>query len=152
MPAQAAGRLHHFEIEHGALLEPLRFEQAAGLDELVQPPFQLGLDAVDGLDQRRARRDIMRVGVDLDEFQFVGLAPGERIEFHDLLDLVAEQRDAPGAVFIVRRENLDGVAAHPEGAAREIRRALVLQRDEIGDQLALLDLARPSSPTKVIAV
>ena len=32
------------------------------------------------------------------------------------------------------------VAAHAEGAAGEIRRrALVLQRDEVGDQLALVD-------------
>ena len=107
--------------------------------QLLQPPFQFGLDAIHRLDQRRARRHIMRVGVDLDEFQFVGLAPGERIEFHDLLDFVAEQRHAPGAVFIVRREDIDGVAAHAERAAREIRRALVLQRDEIGDELALLD-------------
>ena len=31
-----AGRLHHFEVEDGALLEALRFEQAAGVVELVE--------------------------------------------------------------------------------------------------------------------
>ena len=66
-----------------ALLEPLRFEQAAGGVELVEPPLQLVLDAGDRLDQRRARRHVVRVGVDLDEFQLVGLLPGERIEFVD---------------------------------------------------------------------
>ena len=96
----------------------------------------------DGLDQRRARRDIVRIGVDLDEFQLVGLLAGERIHFLDLFDLVAEQMDAPGAVFIVRRENIDRVAAHAERAAEEIGlRALVLQRHQVGEQLALVDLA-----------
>ena len=88
--------------------------------ELVEPPFQLGLDAGDRLDQRRARRDVVRVGVDLDELQLVGLLAGERIELLDALDLVAEQVHAPGAVLVVRRENVDGVAAHAERAAGEI--------------------------------
>ena len=56
-----------------ALLEPLRFQQAAGGVELVEPPAQFLLDAGDRLDQRRPRRDVVRVGVDLDEFQLVGL-------------------------------------------------------------------------------
>ncbi len=41
----------------------------------------------------------------------------------------------------MRREEIDRVAAHAEGAAAEIGvGALVVQRDEIGEQLALLDL------------
>jgi hypothetical protein len=61
--------------------------------------------------------------------------PGERIEFVDRFHLVAEQRYPPGAVLVMRREDLDGVAAHPERAAIKIAaRALVLQRDEVGDQ------------------
>ena len=74
MPAQRAGRFHHLEVEQRALLEPLRFEQAAGAVELVEPPAQLLLDAGHRLDQRRARRHVVRVGVDLDELQLVGLA------------------------------------------------------------------------------
>ena len=54
------------------------------------------------------------------------------------LHLVAEQRDAPGAVLQMRREQLDGVAAHAEGAADEIAvAAAVVQRHEVGQQLAL---------------
>ena len=84
----------------------------------------------------------MRIGVDLDEVEFVGLLAGERVHLLDLFDLVAEQMDAPGAVFVVRRENVDGVAAHAERAAEEIGlRALVLQRHQIGHQLALVELA-----------
>ena len=53
---------------------------------------------------------------------------------------VAEQVHAPGAVFIMRRENVDDVATHTKRAAGEIGLgALVLQGDEIGDQLPLVD-------------
>ena len=136
----AAGRLHHLEVVEGALLQPLRLQQAAGGVELVEPPAQLVLDAGDRLQQRRPRRDVVRIGVDLDELQLVGLVPGERIELVDQFDLVAEQVDPPGAVLVVGREDVDGVAAHPEGAAGEIvERALVLQRDEVGDEAALVD-------------
>ncbi len=136
----ASGRLHHFEIVDGALLKPLRFQQPAGGVELLEPLAQLVLDALDRLDQRRARRDVVRVGVDLDELQLVGLVAGERIEFVDRFQLVAEQRHPPGAVLVVRGENLDHIAAHPERAAEEIAaRALVLQRHQVGDDLALVD-------------
>ena len=83
----------------------------------------------------------MAVGVDLDEFQIVGLRPRQRVELDDRFDLVAEEIDAPRAVLIVRREQVDRVAAHAEHAAHEIaERALVLQRHQIGDHLPLIDL------------
>jgi hypothetical protein len=74
MPAQAPGRLHHFEIVERALLEPLRFQQAAGGVELVEALAQLDFDAGHRLQQRRPRRHVVRVGVDFDEFQLVGLS------------------------------------------------------------------------------
>ena len=136
----AAGGFHHLEIEGGALLQPLRFQQPPLVVELVQPQLQLDLDRLDRLHQRRPRRHIMRIGVDLDEFELVLLVAGERIELLDILHGVAEQVDAPGAVFVVRREDVDDVAAHAKGAAGKIGlRALVLQRHEVGDQLPLVD-------------
>ena len=108
--------------------------------EFVEPQFQFRLDRLDRLHQRRARRHIVRVGVDLDEFEIVLLVAGERIELLDIFDGVAEQVHAPGAVFIVRREDVDDVAANAKRAAGKIGlRALVLQRDEVGDQLPLVD-------------
>ena len=136
----ASGRLHHFEVIERALLEPLRLQQPAGGVELLEPPSELLLDAGDRLQQGRARRHVVRVGVDLHELEFVGLLPGERIELVDRFDLVAEQRHPPGAVLVVGGEDLDHVAAHAEGAAIEVAgAALVLQRDEVGDELALVD-------------
>jgi len=135
-----AGRLHHFQIVERALFEPLRFQQASGGVKLIQPLAQLDLDAGHRLQQRRPRRHIVRVGVDFHEFQFVGLLAGERIELVDRFHLVAEQRHPPGAILVVRRKNLDGVAAHPERAAVEITGgALVLQRHQIGEEGALIE-------------
>ncbi len=108
--------------------------------ELVEPQLQFALDRLDRLHQRRARRHIVRVGVDLDEFEIVLLVAGERIELLYIFYGVAEQIHAPGAVLIVRREDVDDVAAHAKGAAGKIGlRALVLQCDEVGDQLPLVD-------------
>ncbi len=85
----------------------------------------------------------MRVGVDFDEGELLlGLA-GQRIELGDLFHLVAEEADAPGAVFVMRGEEFDRVAAHAKRAARKIHGgALVLQRDEVGDELALVEASR----------
>ena len=135
-----AGRLQHLEVEHGALLEPLRLEKPPLPVELIEPLLELPLDALERLQERRARRDIVRIGVDLDELEVLRLLPGERIELGDRLDLVAEEADPPGAVLVVGGENLHRVAAHPKQAAREIRlRALVLKRDQIRDELTLVD-------------
>ena len=135
-----AGRLQHFKIEHGALFEPLRFEQAARGIELGEALLHFHLDALDRLQKSRARRDIMGIGIDLDEFEVLRLFAGQRIEFGDRFDRIAKEADAPGAVFIVGRKQFDRIAAHPENTARKIAgRALVLQCDEIRDELALVD-------------
>ncbi len=121
-----------------ALFEALGFEDAACRVEFRETDAQIILDARDGLFQRGLGCDVMRVGIDFHRFQFSTLLAGERIEFGDLLHLIAEQRDAPGAIIQVRREEFDGIAAHAECAAHEILViAFVMQRHEIGDQLAL---------------
>ena len=62
----------------------------------------------------------MTVGVHFDRVQRCSLFTGQRVDLVDRLDLVPEQRDAPGAIFVMRREQFDRVAAHPERAAEEI--------------------------------
>src|SRR5690606_12978038 len=94
-----AGRLQHFEVEAGALLQPLSLGQPAGALKFVQAELQLLAYRLDGLRQRRLRRHVVRIGVDLHRLQVGGLLAGQRVEFGDRLDLVAEQRDAPGAVL-----------------------------------------------------
>ncbi len=133
--------MHHLDVELRALLEPLRLEQPAGMLQLGQPLLQLDLDAPDRLIERRLRRHIVRVRVELDEGELHGLGAGQRIELDDAVDLVAEQLHAPGPVLHMRRPDVDGVAANAEGATAEGGVvALVVQRHEVGDELALGDL------------
>ena len=109
--------------------------------ELVEPLLQLFLDAAQRLLQRGLGRHIVGVGIDLHQAELVGLGAGQGIELDEALHLVAEQGDAPGAIVQVSGPQLDGVAAHAEGAAREAHIvAPVLQCHEIGHQPTLLDL------------
>lgn len=65
---------------------------------------------------------------------------GERVERGQCLDLVAEHLNADGE-FLVDREDLDGVATHPEGAPGEGQVvARVLDVHEAAQQLVAVDL------------
>ncbi|MNX88672.1 hypothetical protein D3C86_1206500 [compost metagenome] len=135
-----AGGLHHLQIETDALFKALGLQQLAVLGHPVERLLQLGLDAHDGLVQRRARGDVVAGGVDGDFVQVGGLLAGQGVELLDRLQLVAEQLDAPGAVLHVDGEDLQHVAALAEHAALEIQVvALVLQGDQVGAQLGLVD-------------
>ena len=119
-PGAGPGRLDHLQVEGGALLDALGLERLAGLVEVRDLDLQVLLDLLDRLLEGRARRDVVAVGVDLDALQGAGLLAGQGVELVDRLDLVAEQRDPPGAVLQMGREDLHRVAAHPEGAAVEV--------------------------------
>ncbi len=135
-----AGGLDHLHVEGDALVEPLGFQQATGIRQFLDAPLQFFLDLLHGLIQRRARRDVVGVGVDFRAFQLVRLLAGQRVELRDRLDLVAEQADAPGPVVEVGRKDLDRVAAHAKGAALKVHvAALVLLRHQVGEKLALVE-------------
>ena len=136
-----ARRFHHLDVEDRALFQPLGLEQPPGAVELVEPLLQVGLDLLDRLLHRRPGRHVMAVGVDDDVRQRRRLLAGQRIELDNRVDLVAEQFDAPGLVLVVGREEVDGVAAHAEGAALEgVVVPLVLLLDEAAQQGGTVDL------------
>ena len=111
---------------------PLNFQFFQSLGKLVADRFG-------GLLQGRPRGDIMRIGEHPDGVERRALLARQRIEFDNLLDLVAEEGNAPRAILIMRREDFQIVALHPEIAAREGGVvALVLQRDQFTDDLALV--------------
>ena len=67
--------------------------------------------------------------------------PRSGIDLADRLDLVAEELDADRGLVLVRREDLDHVAAHAERAAVEVDVvALVLDVDELPEQLVAPEL------------
>ncbi len=136
----ASGRRDHFEVEIGALFQPLGFEQFAFRDQLLQPFLKLKLNRFHRLFQRRAGRHIVAVGIDADIIEAGDLLAGQRIELDDLLNIIPKETDAPGGVLIVRGEDFEIVALHAEIAARKARVvALILERDELADDLALVD-------------
>src|SRR5690606_26996501 len=135
-----AGRLQHLQVEAGALLQALGLKQAASVLELDKAVLELFLDALHRLVQCRTWRHIVRVGVDLHRLQVTGLLASQRIEFSDGLDLVAEKRNAPCAVFQVGGKDFDRVAAHAERATGKIHvTPLVLLLDKVGQELALVE-------------
>ena len=136
----ASGRRNHLQIEIGPLFEPLRFEQPPFADQLLQSHGQLQLDRLHCLFERRARSHIVRIGIDADIVERSDFLARQRIEFDNLLNLVAEKGNAPGRIFIVRGKQFQVIAAHAEIAAREgLVVAFVLQRNELADDLALVD-------------
>src|SRR5437868_1646247 len=96
-------------------------------------------DRLHRLLERRSWSHIVRVRIDLDGIEAGDRLAGQGIELADVLDLVAKEADSPRHVLIVRREDLQAVAAHPEIATGEGGIvAPVLQRDELADDLALV--------------
>ena len=135
-----AGGLQHLDVELGALGQPLRLQQAAVRLQLRQPLLQLGFDRDDGLLQRRARRDVVAVGVDADLLHLGGDLAGQRVEFLQPVDLVAEQADPPGAVLELGRPDIHRLAADAEGATgEEAVVAAVLLLDQPLDQHVAVD-------------
>ncbi|MNT20976.1 hypothetical protein D3C72_1562990 [compost metagenome] len=79
--------------------------------------------------------------VDREARHLLADAPGERVEQLQRLDLVVEQLEADRQLAVLGRKHVDGVAAHPERAARKVLLvARVLHADEPRDQVALADL------------
>ena len=80
--------------------------------------IELGLDAFDRLLQPLLVGDVVRRGEQRHRLQLLDDLARERIDRRDALDLVAEERDAHRPL-LVRGEDLDRVAAHPELVAGE---------------------------------
>ena len=139
-PGATAGGLHHLQVEERALLQPLGLQQLALRIEFFQPLGKLDPDLLDRLAHGRTRRDVMAVGVNPHAHELVCLGAGERIKLDDLLDLIAKERDSPGAILGMRREDHDHVAAHAEAAAlQRLAGAAVLQVDQLADERPLVN-------------
>ena len=132
----------HLQIEPRALLQPLRLDQLAFGDEELEALGQLQLDRFDRRQRLLARRHVVAAGVDDEARHLLLDAAGERVEQADAFHLVVEQLHAHRQLAVFGREHVDGVAAHAEGAAREVHVvALVLHAHQLRDGVALALLA-----------
>ena len=131
---------HHLDVVGGAHPQPLRLQQLALPLQLGEPLGQLHLDVPDRpLHPLRTGRV---VGGREDQ-QLVDLADhvtGQRVQVVELLHLVTEQLD-PDRQLLVRRDDLQRVAADPEGAPVEGHVvAGVLDVDQPAQQLVAVEL------------
>ena len=118
-PVTIADLLDHFQIEHGALTEPLRLDQLALRFQFLVPPLQLVFDAPHGLLARGSIHDVVSFRIDWQPQIGLPHLPEHRIDLAQRFDLVAPQFD-PVGIVVVGREELDDVAANAECAAPEI--------------------------------
>ncbi len=122
----------HVEVEHGALRQALRLEQLAGGGQLLGALVQLGADVHQRLVDHPPGDDVVRGRVDREaRVHLLEHGAAQRVDAADALDGAVEELDAH-RVVVVRRVDLEHVAAHPERARHEVElRPLVLHRDEL---------------------
>ena len=130
----------HLQIEAGALLQALGLEQAILAAQPFQAIGQFQLDVLDGAQQGLARCGVVGLGIEGEARQLADHLAGQGIEGRQALHLVVEQLDAHGFQVGFRREDVDDVAAHPEGGAGEFHVvAAVLQLGQPAQDGALVD-------------
>ena len=99
--------------------------------QLDQALAQFFLDAGHGPHQFVGRGHVVRAGKDGHLVELAQDLTAQGIDLGNGFDLVAPPLDAQGFLALVGRKDLDHVAAHAKGAAREIHVvALVLDLDQ----------------------
>ncbi len=100
---------------------------------------------------RRLRRHVLGRRPDRQVVELRVHLAGERVEVRDLLDLVAEERDAVRGLG-VRRLHLEDVALHPEAAAAEDRVvADVLRVDQLSEHVVAVVLGAELEVEQAVA-
>ena len=131
--------LDHFEVVARAHFEALCFEQFALVAQHFEARVEFGGDAFERVGEIVFGHHVMLGGEDrgaLDDFDDFA---GERVNFLDFGDGVEVQFDADRG-FVIGREDFDGVTAHAELAAREIKFvALVVVFREAAQQRGAVD-------------
>ena len=111
---------HHLEVEARPLLDALRLDQLHLADEEVLLLVQLDLDLVDRGEHLLPPRHVVRRGEHREARDLLLQVPGQRVEELQRLDLVVEERDADRILGVLRRKDVEDVAAHAEHAALEL--------------------------------
>ncbi len=147
-PGAATGLAHHLQVEHGPLPEPLGLEQLALAFEPGDSLLELIADGVERPQQFLPGRHVVGGREDLERLDIADDLARQRVELDDALHLVAVELD-PGRDLVIRRLDVDGVAAHPKARPAEVDVvALVLQVGQFAKEdvatkaLAGMDLNR----------
>ena len=109
---------HHLDVVVGPHPQPLRLQQLALAFQLGQPLLEFLLDGGDRVRHPLWTRDVVGGREDPQRVDLADDVAGQRVHVVERLDLVAEELDADRQL-LVRRDDLDGVAADPERTAGE---------------------------------
>ena len=109
---------HHLDVVVGPHPKSLRLKQFALLLQFGQPLLELLLDRGDRIRHPLRPRNVVSRREDPQRIDLADDVTGQRMQIVQRLDLVAEELDAHRE-FLVGRDDLDGVAAHPERATGE---------------------------------
>ena len=141
-PRADASRFHHLKVKGTALLQALRFQQLSFRLQLLKAEAQIGFDLLHRLHDGRLRGHVVRVGVETHFLQLGRLFARQRVKLPDAFDLIAKERQPPGAVFHMGRIDLNRVTPNAEHAPLEANVvALVLKLYKAAQQLLLRNLS-----------
>ena len=133
--------VEHLQVEPRALLDALCLDQLAFAVEKVDALAHLDFDGFDRPQGGAARRHIVAAGVDGEATEALLDGAGEWVEQRQRLDLVVEQGHPQGVLAVLRREDVDHLAAHTEMPAPEVEvGSVVLHRRQPLEDLALIEL------------
>ena len=126
--------LDHLTVVLDTLLQALGLQPLANLVEVVHLLFEIVLDHAHGLDGAFPRGHEVRGREDRSLIQGLDVRSGERIDQRKGINLIPEKLDPHGFVR-ASEEDIDGVAAYPEGPSFEIHlRAAVVRVDQMVEQ------------------
>ena len=114
-----ADLLHHLQIEHRPLPEPLCLDQLALPDQFRMPQFQFLADRSHCCFFGARGHDVVRLGVDRQALISLLDLAQQRIDLRQAFHLVAPEFD-PVSKVVVGGEEFDYIAAHPERATPEV--------------------------------
>ena len=137
--------LHHFQVVAGPLFDALRFQQTVFPFETGQLLIQFCFNIMSRPQQIFPRGDKVRGRINRDVFALGQDFAGHAVDFLNLFDFIAKQRN-PDHLFIgAGRIDFDHVAAHPELAASERHViAIILDFDQFAqDVVPLANLPLP---------
>ena len=104
----------HFDIVHGALLQPLGFHQHIVFFKIFQPLLQFPFDGGDRLLHLLGGGDIVACGINGNVAHGAQHLPRDGVELTDAVDLIAKKFHADGSTLGISRENLHRVATDTE--------------------------------------
>ena len=120
-PRTVTNLAHHLQVETGALLQPLRLDKFSGGAKISQTLLKLLFDPLHCTVQRIFRGHKLLCGIDNFILRLAQDPSVHPVDVGDPFDGVPEELDPEGFLVLIRRDDLDDVAAHPHRPPDEFK-------------------------------